>query len=445
MVTPLSKILNSSHDNDLARSLALQAVVLLCKSQTVNVVSTWNVLKDTFKSNLKPRTIKRYVLGVCVFVLIDFNVHCTFHSLCEFFGEVPLLKSSTTEYDVLFREATTQLWTYATTSNDVEIIKSALNALRNFNFTELTLEHMPVVLYENIRLPKEYQIQIAASHSDPNEAPLTAANVVPYVPGNCWIELLRCIHASALDDAIEFIAFLIESEMSQYRSGVYMLAEGRPEPKELQHLHDRSPLRALVKFLIAESSDKIDFQTAIKCLECVASKYSRPIPPLNWFYLIEYINEGPRFEGFQEEDSVKMKKFALTIAANQIGHSGSAKALIENYLQTFDVSGKHTDEIHMAVDLVSSVSDGVSPQILAKFLHRATDFAYNLSESSNFEDNCHFEIVLNAIAKTYDRKCLIPENIDVITDELCRFYEMLPCESMVINNNKYMLILNGCN
>lgn len=354
-----------------------------------------------------------------------------FCSLCAFFGEVPLLKSSTSEYDQLFREAITQLWRHATTSNDVEVIKSALKALRNFNFTELSLEHMPAVLYENIRLPKEYQIQIAASHSDPDSAPLTAANVVPYVPGNCWIELLRCIDERAFDDAMDFIAFLIESEMSQYRSGVYMLADGRPEPKELQHLHDRSPLRAIVKFLIAESADKIDFQTALKCLECVSRKYSRPIPPLNWFYLIEYVNEGPKFEGFRDEDYVKMKKFALTIAANQIAHSGSAKALIENYLQSFDVNNKQNDEIQMALELVASVSDGVTPQILATFLHRSTAFAYNLSASSHFEEKCHFEIALDAIAKIYDRKCLIAENVDIVSDELCRFYDMLQCDSTV--------------
>lgn len=60
LVAPLSKILNSSTDNDLARSLALDAVVLLCKSQTVNIISTWNVLKNAFNSkNLQPRTTKR--------------------------------------------------------------------------------------------------------------------------------------------------------------------------------------------------------------------------------------------------------------------------------------------------------------------------------------------------------------------------------------------------
>lgn len=338
---------------------------------------------------------------------------------------MPLLKSSTKEYDVLFLEAITQLWTFVTTSNDVEIIRSALIALRNFNFTELTLKHMPAVLYDSIRLPKEYQLQIAASHSEPDTKPLTAADVVPYVPGDCWIELLRWINESALNDAIEFIQFLIESEMSQFRSGQYMLPDGRPEPKELQNLHERSPLRAVVKFLIMESVDKIDFPTALKCLECISNKYSRPIPPLNWFFLIEYINEGPKFEGFREEDYIKMKKFALSIAANQIAHSGSAKALIENYLQSFDVNAKQSDEIQMIMEIVANISDGVSPQILASFIQRA------MTSSSNFENDFHFEMTLKSIAKAFDKKCLIAENVDILTDELCRFNDTLQCDSMV--------------
>lgn len=59
LVAPLSKILNNSSDNDLARSLALDAVVLLCRSHTVNIVSTWNILKNTLNSKLQRRTTKR--------------------------------------------------------------------------------------------------------------------------------------------------------------------------------------------------------------------------------------------------------------------------------------------------------------------------------------------------------------------------------------------------
>lgn len=61
LVAALSKILNRSLDNDLASSLALDAVVWLCKSHTVNIVSTWEVLRGVFESKLKTRTTRRLI------------------------------------------------------------------------------------------------------------------------------------------------------------------------------------------------------------------------------------------------------------------------------------------------------------------------------------------------------------------------------------------------
>lgn len=211
-----------------------------------------------------------------------------------------------------------------------------------------------------------------------------------------------------------------------------MLAEGRPEPKEFQHLHARSPLRAMVKFLCEQSNNKTEPATAIKCLECVAKKYSRPIPPLNWFFLIEYINQGSKFGGCSAHDRFKMKKNALMIAGNQIAHSGSAKTLIENYLQSFDASSKELEEIQMALELVSNICDGVSPQILVTFIRDTLCFVHGLSASSKFEENCQFEIALKTIvAGVFDRKCSVPENIDIITDEISKFNYILSSDSKV--------------
>lgn len=436
LVAPLSNILNSSIDNDLASSLALDAIVWLCKSHTVNIVSTWKVLRGVFESKLQFRTTKRYVPSILVVVdFIHFKLYSVLismhNSLCEFFGEVPLLKSTSDEYDLLFREALDRLWHFISNSSDIGIIKTALRALRNFDLTELTLKHIPSAFYENIKLPKEYQIQIVASQNDPNTVPLTVADVVPYVPGECWIDFLQQVNPDVLEDAIDLVTYLIENEMSQYRSGVYMLAEGRPEPKELQHLHARSPLRSIVKFLAGQSEDKSDFANAIRCLRCIEKKFSRPIPPLNWFFLIEYINQGTTFGGATATDQLNMKKYALTIAGNQIAHSGSAKSLVENYLQSFDVRAKDLDEIQMALELVASVCDGVSPRILVTFIRDTLTFLHGLSASSHFEDNCHFEVGIKTISRVFDKKCLVLENVDIVTDEICRFNENLQSDSKV--------------
>lgn len=63
LVGPLSNILNRSANrkNDLAASLALDAIVLLCNSNTVNIASTWSAVKNIFTSNRQHRTVKRYV------------------------------------------------------------------------------------------------------------------------------------------------------------------------------------------------------------------------------------------------------------------------------------------------------------------------------------------------------------------------------------------------
>lgn len=135
---------------------------------------------------------------------------------------MPFLKSSSIEYEQLFREALNRLWNIITDSGNVQIIRAAIRALKNFDFAELNLQYIPSLLFDNIKLPKEYQIQIGASQSDLNAAPLTAVDVVPYIPGEVWIELLKTINQNALDEAIEFVAHSIETEMSQYRSGVYI-------------------------------------------------------------------------------------------------------------------------------------------------------------------------------------------------------------------------------
>lgn len=379
-----------------------------------------------------------------IFLTIQSVFSHKFYSLCGFFGEVPLLKSPSNDYDLLFQEALNRLWNLVTNSIDVEIIKSALQALRNFDFTELSLQHIPSEFYNSIKLPREYQLQIAASHSDPNNPPLTPADVIPYIPGDCWIELLQNINQEVQESAIEFVIHLIDCEISQYRSGVYMLADGRPEPKELQNLHGRSPLRAIVKFLIEESENKIETEAAIKCLRCISQKYSRPIPPLNWFFLIEYINQGATFESSNYNEQFRMKKYALTIAGNQIAHSGSAKTIVENYLQSFDASVKEFQEIEMALNLLTNICDGVSPQILATFVRGNLDYLYSLSTSSYFEENCHFERAIEAISKVFDKKCLIPENIDILTDEIGRFNDPLPVEVKIYESySKHLLKISA--
>lgn len=349
-------------------------------------------------------------------------------SLCKLFGEVPLLKSPTTEYEILFTEALDKLWKLVTDSDSAPIISSALRALRNFNFAELTLKHFPALFYADIQISSEYKRMIAASESDPEREgdPLTVADVVPYIPGECWVELISKVNQNAVDAAVDLAIHVVEEEVSQYRSGVYMLSEGRAEPNELQHLHNRSPLRAIVKFLAAQAKSVSESRVVVQCLQCIAHKYSRPIPPLNWFFLTGFITGNCD----DPSDQFNMRKLALTIAANQIAHSGSAKNLVESFVQEFDVATKSSEEIETVAELLPSIVNGVSSRLFAAFLEK---IVAHLLSTINGRDNDLLDKCLAGVSKVFSHKCLAPENLDIVIDELSKCYQGIDADHKVLS------------
>lgn len=352
-------------------------------------------------------------------------------SLCEFFGTVPLLKNPSKEYEALFEESLHRLWDFITDMDQAPYIVAALKALKNFDFADLMFKHMPALFRENIKIPNEFQKIITASANDPLRTgpALTAADVVPYIPGECWIELLEKINQNAIDAAIELVTHLVDAEICQFRSGVYLLGDGRAEPSELVQLHARSPLRALVKHVKIQSEFIDNPVVVTHALRCLAQKYARPLPPLNWFFLTEYINSGERVADYSLR--CEMKKYAMTIAANQIAHSGSAKSIISNYVQALDVAECDDDEIRMIFELLPTICDGIAPTILATFLSNTLSFLFGLSKSSKFEVNCSFEKAVESIAKIFNAKCLVAENVDIVIDELAKYEALLEADTRV--------------
>lgn len=342
-----------------------------------------------------------------------------------------MLKNPTKAYEALFEESLQQLWNFVVDFDKVPFIVPALKALKNFDFSDLMFKHVPAIFTETIKIPNEFQKMITESANDPlRKGPaLTAADVVPYVPGECWIELLEKINQNAIDAAIELVTHLVDAEICQFRSGIYLLGDGRAEPSELVQLHARSPLRALVRH-VKLRAECIDNPTVLThCLRCLAQKYSRPLPPLNWFFLAGYINADDHVADYSVR--CDMKKYAMTIAANQIAHSGSAKSIIENYLQAFDVAECADEETQMILELVPTICNGIAPAILATFLSNTLSFLFGLSKSSKFEVNCSFERAVESIGKISNAKCLIAENVDIVVDELAKYEALLEADTRV--------------
>lgn len=346
-----------------------------------------------------------------------------------------MLKNPSAEYEALFEESLQQLWKFVIDFDETVFIVPALKALKNFDHADLMFKHMPAIFTENITIPNEFQKLITASSNNPLRAgpALTASDVVPYIPGECWIELLRKVNENAIETAIELVTHLVDVEICQFRSGIYLLADGRAEPSDLVQLHARSPLRALVKHL--KHHQKLITNTILlrHCLRCVAQKYSRPLPPLNWFFLAEYINAGDHVADYSVRSEIK--KLAMNIAANQIAHSGSAKNIIENYVQAFDAADNSEDETYAILELVPSICNGISPAILATFLSNTLSYLFEISKSSKFEMNCGFEMAIMSISKIFKAKCLIAENLDIVVDELTKYEALLDSETRVSDTN----------
>lgn len=232
----------------------------------------------------------------------------------------------------MFYESFNHLWMYITDFDTTDIIIPALKALKNFNISELALKHISSIYQKDLKIPSEFQKIIAAAAQDPDSnRVITATDVIPYIPGECWIQLLEKVEHCAIDAAADLLHHYIENEISQFRSGVYMLTGGRTEPTDLSQLHARSPLRAVTKYLVAQSklSHGHNAPVLIHCLKCLSRKYTQPIPPYDWFFLLDILDKNID----EEEFPYQIRKYCLALASNQIAHSGSARNLIENYLQ----------------------------------------------------------------------------------------------------------------
>lgn len=274
------------------------------------------------------------------------------------------------EYEKLYTDAIGKLWHYVVYSDKSEIITAALQALRHFDFNELPLIHMPDIFRQKIILPKEYT-------KTPIDATRDPAEVLPYIPGECWVQVIQYVNHSAIDAASELVSYLIDKEIKNFRKGVYILPENHPEPANLSRLNQQSILRAIVKYLLSQVNKSVDENEVIvvACLRSISVKFSRSIPPLDWFFLLDFMNR-----------SIEMKRLCLLIAANKLLESGSAKNVIENYLTSFDANTCIDEvEIENALELLPHICVGTEANTFNRFVTHIFDYAFTNSKRNDFE------------------------------------------------------------
>ncbi|XP_030374124.1 focadhesin [Scaptodrosophila lebanonensis] len=394
----LSNTLNTCTDEsgDLATSLALDAIYALCDSHTVNIASTWQALGSKFRSEQRPQTLK---------------------SLYRFFGLVPLLQTPTLEFEQLADDALEQLWLSISRPNtDATHIRNALTALKSYEpGVTLTLRH----------IPPQFKFDITGGGgSNEYGGKLGGREVVDLqqeaIPGEVWVQLLQKIRPECGDAAADLIAHYIGNEINSYRSGVYRLPEGKPEPRKLVGLYATSPLRSVTNYLAAQArfGDYVPEPYAVTfALRAISKKFPKPIPPLDWSCLTSFFHL-----------SFDARKYCIMIAKNQALHSGTARRLLENFLVDFEPNCFEEDLL-LLFSLLPEIANSVSLQILKNFAEKVAVYCFKESQLNEFSEGCLFEKFLDSVKYIYMGKCDIPEVLDVFTLIVERYMDSMNLDS----------------
>lgn len=348
----LSNILNhsSGSEGETSTTIAIEAIIILCKSHTINIASTWTALSQKFENEKRKRPLM---------------------TLCKFFGQVPLLRSATLEYEQLNAESIAKLWYYIEHSDCSEVISSALTALQSFDYCGLALAQIPEIFRQNLIIPSAYTKTITGDVK-PNPV-----DVLDYIPGQCWVQLIQKVNPTAMEFASDLVSHYIHNDIESYRSGVYHMPEGKPEPNNLKQLHHRSPLRYIVEYLTMEAKKSSPIAgndqrvVLLNCLRCLSKKFPKPIPPLDMYFLVHFMN-----------DDIDMKRYCIRILANQVIQSGTAKNLLENYVDKFGEEQMNDfREVQIILDVLVDVMNGISTEISENFMKELFEFSFRRGQS----------------------------------------------------------------
>ncbi|KAK4884735.1 hypothetical protein RN001_001006 [Aquatica leii] len=323
LVGHLSEILNCCKKNwgTVATSFALEGIIFLCKSGIISIGSTWKALEPYFENETRVPIIKK---------------------ICDFMTEINSFDPS--EYsDELLSAIVTKLFVYVT-SESAEVVSAAYNALGSFSLDEVMTEL-------NLVIDGKFKTNSK--------------------PGNCWITLLENTETSNLNYVGDFLIKYVSVEIANYRKGTYIVPEGCKEPTTYNYLPERSIVRALGNYLkrniqVWHDSSKYVY---LQCLRVLSQEYSKILPPMDWCFLQELIHDS------------EARLYCIAIACHQVQLSGTARRLIENYVEAIvEVTNKDEDIVAVYQQL-KYLCNSIQPMTLRPFIEKSLNYAIKTHEA----------------------------------------------------------------
>lgn len=302
MVKFISHLINeesASQQDGQVMVVALDAIQMLCENQTINVPSTWAAIKDNFRDEQRK------------------NVRLRLYS---FFSIIPrMVRVETINDECLPDEIMAMLWRDLMTETDPELIQGIFNALKEFPYETMRFIRFPVMFREKVKLPKSHL-------SNVTEAEYMES--FPYVPGECWVEMLDRVPKQALKFIPTFIGKFIDLELQSLRGLANEPLEGRHEPKTITGVQPKSILKALLNYLVAETRNDFEETEHVRAaiVRCLSLGFSKPLPQFDWSFLAQVY-----------ERTLELRKDCLRIICRQVENSLSARTFLERYLEDEDV------------------------------------------------------------------------------------------------------------
>ncbi|XP_045777191.1 focadhesin [Maniola jurtina] len=328
LVSVISSILNRCTDRPgaTATSLVLDALASLWRGNAVAPPSTWRALEPRLGRDSRP--------------LVQI-------SLCKLLAEIPALRVSTPEYDKLIADAARKLWQYIAESNQPSVIEAACNALAEYKIEDYKLKDIPEIYRRTVKLPPSYC-------KTPADAARKPEDVLDYVPCEVWPEVFKYTNQAALNGVHQLVTKLMEREIKSYRSGVYQV--DTREPQGAGHMPVASVVRGMMEcFRKQVTSPSYDYPEAVllAILQTLTEEFPKPLPPMDLCFLHEVFHRGSLW-----------KAGCVKLAARQAHTSGSAKRLIENFLQGIVPGSSEESDIMLFFENLSILCRTVPPNNL---------------------------------------------------------------------------------
>lgn len=393
LILHVSHILNHCADaaGETATCIALATITGLCGSHTINIASTWTALREMFAAERRPRALA---------------------AQCEFFGQVPRLVSPTDEYERCVDAALRFLWRQVQAAEHSAVRVAALRALQNFDYTALTFEQVPVEWQpERPPLPPPPATTAPTTSAAAAEAATDAAVVEPPPPpitGEFWPQLVQLLggHDDAVSAACsDLINHYIHCELRTFRQHLYKLADGHVEPLNYNRLpaSAQSPLRACVKALLHEAN-RLDYERDRHhiryVLRALTERLQRPLPPLNWFWIVELMAAAS--DSYQaSEETLETRSACLRLVVHQQMHSESARQIVEDYFGAFRADEAGDDELRLCIGLFGVAAQGMAAHTLDRWLQCTALYAWAFGKQNGFDEDSYFGLLLDACARFF--------------------------------------------